>query len=188
MKKVVLITGATSAIAIACARVWAAEGAQLILLGRNAERLQLTELDLLARGASAVHSHLMDIADLDAQQKAFDWIRQLQLPINVCLVATGVLPDQLQCERDPSSAVTQFHTNAVAVIAWVSRLAHWMLLQQPATIAVITSVAGDRGRPSNYHYGSAKAAVSTFVLACTHKPDVVVCVFSTLNPVLSPLR
>jgi len=86
-----------------------------------------------------------------------------QLPtIDIALVAHGTLPDQKACERDPAAALDAFTTNGLSVIVLLTLLANRMEAQRSGTIAVLCSVAADRGRPSNYVYGTAKAAVSTF--------------------------
>lgn len=82
--------------------------------------------------------------------------------IDIALVAHGTLPDQRACEADPLLAVQELATNGGSVMALLTLLATRVELQRAGALAVITSVAGDRGRPSNYVYGSAKAAVSVF--------------------------
>jgi short-subunit dehydrogenase len=158
----VLIIGANSAIAEACARRYAAAGAALFLTGRNAERLQVVADDLRVRGATAVHTSLLDVCD-DARQEAVVDETWLTLGVvDVVLIAHGTLPDQARCEVSADYAIEQFTINATATISLLTRLAPRMLAQKQGTLAVISSVAGDRGRASNYLYGSAKAAVSAF--------------------------
>ena len=82
--------------------------------------------------------------------------------LDAALIAHGTLPDQAACERDPALALREIMTNGSSVIALLSLLANRFEQQRAGSLAVITSVAGDRGRPSNYVYGSAKAAVSVF--------------------------
>ncbi len=82
--------------------------------------------------------------------------------IDIVLLAHGTLPDQKACEQNAGLAVQEFITNGASVIALLIVLGKHFEVQRCGTLAVISSVAGDRGRPSNYLYGSAKAAVSTF--------------------------
>ena len=91
-------------------------------------------------------------------------VQDFQYPqhVDIALIAHGTLPDQALCERDPQQAVREFTTNGLSVIALLTDLANRMEAQRSGCIAVISSVAGDRGRPSNYLYGSAKSAVSVF--------------------------
>lgn len=160
--KRILIIGATSAIAQACARLWAAEGAAFYLVARNAERLQQTAADLQARGASAVTVQIMDANDFEAHQGMLDACKASLQQIDIALLAHGTLPDQSACEADTHVALREFATNGLSVLALLNGLAQLFELQRYGTLAVISSVAGDRGRPSNYLYGSAKAAVSTY--------------------------
>ncbi|MEJ7745153.1 MAG: SDR family oxidoreductase [Luteimonas sp.] len=159
----VLIIGATSAIAEACARRYAAAGAALYLTGRDAARLQLIAADLRVRGARAVHTDLLDVVDDARQEQVVAAAWQALERVDVVLVAHGTLPDQARCETSPEYAVAEFNLNATATIALLTRLAPRMAAQRQGSIAVISSVAGDRGRASNYLYGSAKAAVSAFL-------------------------
>lgn len=161
MKKV-LIVGATSAIATACARLWAEQGAEFFLVGRNDEKLEQTAADLKVRGAKAVTLHNMDATDFAAHPAMLEDCLKALSQIDIALIAHGTLPDQKVCEQDVSIALQEFVNNGTSVIALLTRLASQFETQRCGTLAVIASVAGDRGRPSNYLYGSAKAAVSTF--------------------------
>lgn len=160
--KRILIIGATSAIATACARLWAAQGHALFLVARNAERLEQTAADLRARGAAAVTTALMDAGELPAHPAMLERCLQALQQIDIALIAHGTLPEQKACERDVALALREFATNGTATIALLTLLANQLELQRCGTLAVISSVAGERGRPSNYLYGAAKAAVSTF--------------------------
>ena len=160
--KRVLIIGATSAIAASCARLWAGEGSEFFLVARNAEKLEQTAADLRGRGAKAVHLHVMDALDYPAHPGMLDNCLGALKQIDIALIAHGTLPDQQACERDVSIALREFNNNATSVIALLTLLAQQFEQQRCGTLAVISSVAGDRGRPSNYLYGTAKAAVSTF--------------------------
>jgi short-subunit dehydrogenase len=161
MKNIVIV-GATSAIAIACARRWATEKARLFLVARNGERLAQVAADLKARGASQVTTYQLDINQFDKHAAMLSQCAKFGAP-DIILVAPGTLPDQRTCQNDPAVAVKEFNTNAVSVIALLTPLANQLEAQKHGTLAVISSVAGDRGRPSNYLYGSAKAALSAFL-------------------------
>jgi decaprenylphospho-beta-D-erythro-pentofuranosid-2-ulose 2-reductase len=160
--KNVLVIGATSAIAGACARLWAAQGARLFLVARDEAKLVQVAADLGVRGAASVHTRQMDANDFPSHAAMLDaaWL-ELE-SVDVVLIAHGTLPDQLACQKDAELALREFMTNGSSIIALLTGLAQRFEPQQRGSIAVITSVAGDRGRPSNYVYGSAKAAVSTF--------------------------
>lgn len=160
--KRVLIIGATSAIATACARLWAVQGSEFFLVARNAEKLQQTAADLQGRGAKNVTLHEMDATDSQAHQAMLSSCMAALGQIDIALIAHGTLPDQKACEQDVNTALQELANNGTSVIALLTILANQFEIQRCGTLAVISSVAGDRGRPSNYLYGTAKAAVSTF--------------------------
>lgn len=164
-----LIIGATSAIARACCREWlktSADGqgepVRFFLAGRSREKLEQTALDLVARGASSARYHVLDLADIEAHGEMLEAARAALETIDVALLAHGTLPDQQACELDTHMVLQEFTNNAISFITLLTRLASLFEHQRQGTLAVVTSVAGDRGRPSNYFYGSNKAAVSTF--------------------------
>jgi decaprenylphospho-beta-D-erythro-pentofuranosid-2-ulose 2-reductase len=160
--KNILIVGATSAIATSCARQWAAHGASFFLVARNNDRLEQVAADLVARGAQLALTHQLDIDQLDQHSQMLAQCEANLGALDVVLIAPGTLPDQLACEADPLLAVSEFNTNAVSIISLLTLVANVLEAQRRGTIAVISSVAGDRGRQSNYLYGSAKAALNTF--------------------------
>ena len=161
MKKV-LVVGASSAIAEAVARIFSGQGAKLYLLARNSEKLASLEADLLIRGAASVHSEQFDINEHRRHEEMLNTVSEVLGGIDVALVAHGTLWNQQECEQSPDLALQELQTNAVSTIAFLTRLGNLFEKQGRGTIVVISSVAGDRGRPSNYVYGTAKAAVTTF--------------------------
>jgi len=162
MKQNILIIGATSGIAEAVARLYAEQGSQLYLVARNSNKLDIISADLAARGAEDVKLFVMDMNDSEQITAMLDNAWQAFGSIDVALVAHGTLPDQQRTESDISYAITEFRTNAESVIACLSGLAAHFQPQGRGVLAVIGSVAGDRGRSSNYLYGSAKAAIETY--------------------------
>lgn len=160
--KRVLIIGATSAIATACARIWARQGSEFFLVARNNEKLEQTASDLRARGAKTVTLYIMDATDLASHSVMLSSCMTTLKQIDIALIAHGTLPDQKACERDVGVAMQEFANNGSSVIALLTLMANQFETQHCGTLAVISSVAGDRGRPSNYLYGTAKAAVSAF--------------------------
>src|SRR5260363_434540 len=140
----------------------AAERAELFLVGRNAEKLQQTADDLTTRGAAAVHTHTLDLNQFDAHPAMLDAAFSQFGQIDIALIAHGTLPDQKACEHNVDLALQEFSNNGLSVIALLTALAPRMEAQRRGTVAVISSVAGDHGRPSNTLYGAAKAAVSAF--------------------------
>ncbi|MFC6842205.1 SDR family oxidoreductase [Xanthomonas theicola] len=156
----VLIIGATSAIAEATARRYAARGAAIHLLGRQAARLDAIAADLSVRGARSSVG-VLDVNDGARHGEAFDAAWAALGGVDVVLIAHGTLPDQAACDASVELSLREFATNGTSTIALCAALAP--RLAAGATLAVISSVAGDRGRASNYLYGSAKAAVSAYL-------------------------
>lgn len=158
MQRIVII-GATSAIAEATARVFAQGGARLFLVARDATRLEAIAADLRVRGAT-VHTHVMDANHTERHAAMLDAAWASLGIVDVALIAHGTLPDQATCSASVDVSLAEFATNGTSVIALCVGFAQ--RLQSPATLAVISSVAGDRGRASNALYGSAKSAVTAF--------------------------
>jgi decaprenylphospho-beta-D-erythro-pentofuranosid-2-ulose 2-reductase len=162
MRKV-LIVGAASAIAEATARIFAARGAALFLVGRNAATLENIAMDLRVRGAKEVGVHAMDANDLAAHEPMLDRAESVMGGMDTVLIAYGTLSDQKACERSAELTVREIGNNAVSVAALLTHVANRFEQRRAGAIAVISSVAGDRGRQSNYVYGSSKAMVTAFL-------------------------
>lgn len=161
MKKI-LIIGATSMIAQRCAAIWAQQGATLFLVGRNPSKLSHLSSDLLQHGATDIFSFTMDINCIDQHLKMLSAADHQLAGIDIVLIAHGSLPDQKYCEINIEQTVREINTNAISTIALLTLIANYFETRRRGTIAVISSVAGERGRASNYVYGSAKAMVTTF--------------------------
>ena len=160
--KRILIIGATSAIATECARIWAKEQSQFFLVARDLQKLSEISADLEARGVSKVCQYAMDATNIDDHKSMLEACISEFHQIDIALIAHGTLPDQQNCERDVELTLKEISSNGTSVIALLTIFAAQFEKQKCGSIAVISSVAGDRGRPSNYVYGAAKAAVSTF--------------------------
>jgi len=158
----VAIFGATSGIAHAAGREWARDGAAFFLVGRHEAKLDGVARDLAVRGASAVRAWVGDLTDIRQHESM---VNELLAggPLDRALLAWGVLPDQAACEADPMLFAQQFTVNATSVLALAARLASVLESQRHGSVAVLGSVAGDRGRRSNYAYGAAKAAIDVFM-------------------------
>jgi len=162
MSQNILIVGATSGIAEALARRYANEHAKLFLVARNTSKLEVMATDLIARGAAEVQVFAMDANNSDLISQMIETAWKSFGAIDIALIAHGTLPEQLLAESDVSYAIAEFRNNAESVIACLTLLAQSFEKQGKGVIAVIGSVAGDRGRASNYLYGSAKAAIDTY--------------------------
>ncbi|MFH1493844.1 MAG: SDR family oxidoreductase [Pseudomonadota bacterium] len=159
----ILIIGATSAIAEATARLFALKGARLYLLARNQERLESLAGDLKIRGAASVDYAAFDANDFSCHEAAINQAIEKMEGIDVVLIAHGTLGDQNACEKSFDLTLRELNTNAISAISLLTHLANHFEAQRHGTIAVISSVAGDRGRQSNYVYAAAKGAVTVFL-------------------------
>lgn len=163
MVKNIIIIGATSAMAEAVAKLYATENANLYLIARDISKLETIAQDLTVRGANKVHTAPFNANQFDAHQalieQAFDALGR----VDILLIAHGDLPNQALCQTDSIKAIEALNTNGVSVISLLTHAATKMEQQKSGNITVITSVAGDRGRQSNYVYGAAKGMVSTFL-------------------------
>lgn len=173
----ILIMGATSAIAEATARKFAASGDALFLVARNADRLGAIADDLRLRGAPQVETHVMDARRIEDYPALVDAATRLLGGLDTALLAHGTLTDQARAQTDVDYLADEFRINAFSHMALAGELGNRFEAQGRGCIAVISSVAGDRGRQSNYAYGAAKAAVSAYTSGLRqrlHRQGVVV--------------
>jgi decaprenylphospho-beta-D-erythro-pentofuranosid-2-ulose 2-reductase len=159
----VLIIGATSAIAAETARVFAAYGARLFLTGRHSGRLDAVAADLKVRGAVQVETALLEVTDISRHAGVVEAAFAALDGLDVALIAHGTLPDQRRCEESVAETLAALEVNFTATIALLTLLANRFEAARQGCIAAITSVAGDRGRQSNYVYGAAKGGVERFL-------------------------
>ncbi|MFK8054115.1 MAG: SDR family oxidoreductase [Woeseiaceae bacterium] len=162
MKKI-LVIGATSEIAQATMRLFAKEQASFYLVARNDERLKAVTDDLRQHGAENITQANYDVGDLARHTELVEAACETLGQLDIALVAHGTLPNQEACEQSIERTLQEWNVNATATISLLTLVGNRMETQQFGTLAVITSVAGDRGRKSNYVYGAAKGAVSTFL-------------------------
>lgn len=159
--------GATSAIGEQVARLYAADGARLFLAAREPVRLATMADDLQVRGAASVETTTVDFDDVAAFEPMLGKASAVLGPFDHVLIAYGTLPDQAEAERDPAVAQRHLHTNFVSPSLLLGQLVG--RVRDGGVIAVITSVAGDRGRQSNYVYGAAKGGLSKFIEGLRHR-------------------
>jgi len=159
----ILIIGATSAIAHETAKFFARDGAELFLVARNNEKLEDVSNDLKVRGAKRTETFLLDLNDLDRHQEMIQTAIDIFGGLDMVLISHGTLGDQQLCEQSVEKTLEELTTNFTSVISLLTLLANYFEQQKRGRIAVVSSVAGDRGRRSNYVYGTAKGAVSIFL-------------------------
>lgn len=163
----ILIIGATSLIAEHCARLWLAEGAtRLTLVARDATKLDRVVADLRVRAGSAevpavitpVVADLLDTATTGrVTQAAFT-----AAPVHLALIAHGMLPHQAVCQEDLTHTEHALRVNALSPALWAEACIGALQRQGSGTLAIIGSVAGDRGRAVNYVYGAAKGLLDRY--------------------------
>src|SRR5579872_4880040 len=159
----ILIIGATSAIAHETAKCFAKDGAELFLVGRSSEKLESVQNDLKVRGAKRAESYVLDLSQLDRHQEMIESAIETLGGLDMALIAHGTLSDQRLSQESVAKTLEEFTTNCTSVISLSTLLANYFEPRKHGCIAVISSVAGDRGRQSNYVYGAAKGAVTVFL-------------------------
>lgn len=166
-----LILGATSAIAMAVCRQLAGRGASFFLVARNADRLDVVGKDLMTRGARSVGTLVADLDDTALHPQILAAAEKSMGAIEVALVAHGVLGNQQQAQADYAAAEAILRTNFLSAVSLITLLANYFEEKKQGTLAVISSVAGDRGRQSNYVYGASKGALNIFLDGVRNRVD-----------------
>jgi decaprenylphospho-beta-D-erythro-pentofuranosid-2-ulose 2-reductase len=157
----VLIIGGTSAIAQAVAHQLAGKGVHFILWGRSRSRLDIVATDLRVRWGVTVDVEAFDFNEFSQYEMAFE--RAVVREVDLALICHGTLGDQNLCERDLVAMEQEIRLNLLSAVRLLSLLANYFERRGKGCLAAISSVAGDRGRKSNYVYGTAKAALNTFL-------------------------
>jgi short-subunit dehydrogenase len=169
--KKILVLGATSGIAEATCRIWAAEGASLFLVARNPDKLAAVAADLKTRGASYIDTAVADLDDTSQHPSLLTHGINSLGGMDVAYLTHGILGDQARAEQDFAVAEQILHTNFISVVSLLTWLANYCVQRHSGVLAVISSVAGDRGRKSNYLYGASKAGLSAFLGGLRNRVD-----------------
>jgi short-subunit dehydrogenase len=167
----ILVLGATSGIAEATCRIWATQGASLFLVARNPQKLAAVAADLRTRGATYVGTAVADLDDTDNHPELLAHAVNSLTGMDIAYFAHGILGDQAEAEQDFNAAAQIIYTNYMAPVSLLTWLANFCVQRHAGTLAVISSVAGDRGRKSNYLYGSSKAGLSAFLAGLRNRVD-----------------
>jgi decaprenylphospho-beta-D-erythro-pentofuranosid-2-ulose 2-reductase len=165
----IILLGATSAIAEATARLYAAEGAELLLVGRRERRLAAIGADLKLRGAARVEIVVRDLGDPHGVAASLAGFAAMLGGIDHVLLAYGILGDQQAAERELPMAETSLRVNFTSAALWVLAAAEVLQRQGHGSLVVLGSVAGDRGRRGNFVYGAAKSGLSSLVEGVAHR-------------------
>ncbi len=159
----ILILGATSAIAKHTTRLFAADEHSLYLVARNEDKLSSMKQDMLVRGATTVSFETLDLSDDKLHEDLIQRATDSMGSIDIVLIAYGTLGIQKISEQSYENTLNELQINCLSVISLLTILANQFEQQKSGSIAVITSPSGDRGRQSNYIYGTAKGALSIFL-------------------------
>ena len=160
MAKAVLIFGATSDIGLAIARVYAQAGWHVMLAARNRAAAERNARDLAVRGGAGVDVFTFDARDAATASSFFNQFTQCPETV-ICVI--GMLGEQARAETDPAHAAEIMRVNFEGPALLIAEAANRMLARGAGTIVGISSVAGERGRASNYVYGAAKAGFTAFL-------------------------
>jgi len=159
----ILVVGAASAIAKETVKHFAAEGAELFLVDLDAGRLETIKDDFLVRGAKRVETQVLDMTELDKHQALVNTVTETLGGLDVLFVAHGTLGDQKASQASVETTMKELKTNLLSTISLLTIVANYMEERRSGLIAVISSVAGDRGRGSNYVYGTSMAGKTAFL-------------------------
>jgi decaprenylphospho-beta-D-erythro-pentofuranosid-2-ulose 2-reductase len=162
MQKIIVL-GATSGIALEVQRQLAQRGCELLLVARSPQRLADIQADLLVWGARQVLAYSADLASVQQHAAVFEFARRTFADFDTVLLAYGSMRDQKDCETSVDVLREELQVNFVSATAILTLFAADLERRGTGCLAAITSVAGDRGRRSNYVYGSAKGALSLFL-------------------------
>jgi decaprenylphospho-beta-D-erythro-pentofuranosid-2-ulose 2-reductase len=158
-----VVFGATSRIAEEISRLAARDGFEIFLLGRHLERLEQVAADLRVRGAPAVDCVLADLADVSNHEEVIRTVTQRFPDIDHVLVAYGSLTNTQRAEGCAEYAVAGIQTNFTSTVSLLTWLAPYFERRRKGCVTVLSSVAGERGRRSNYIYGAAKGGLTLFL-------------------------
>ena len=156
-----LVVGASSSIARAFVREAARRGAALTLAGRDLDDLQASAADARLRGAMQVRVLPCDVADAASVASCSALAALPGTQLNV-FVAVGTMPEQDAMDAEPGLLASMIEANYSGPVALLQALAPQFEQQRGGRVVIIGSVAGDRGRRTNYLYGSAKAGLATY--------------------------
>jgi decaprenylphospho-beta-D-erythro-pentofuranosid-2-ulose 2-reductase len=159
----ILVFGANSAICHELLKLYAAQGAHIFLAARNAGKLAAVADDLVARGATVAGTDSYDFNDWQRHASCVGRASECLDKFDIVIVAHGSLPVQGDCETSSAALKACVDDNFTSAAIIVQVCAQQLAAQGFGTLAVISSVAGDRGRKSNYAYGAAKAGIDTLL-------------------------
>ncbi|MFT6433749.1 MAG: short-subunit dehydrogenase [Candidatus Azotimanducaceae bacterium] len=162
-QKTVVVFGATSAIAQETCRLHAPHAIRFVLCARDSTKLDIVASDIRSRGEATISTHVVDFSDPSNYANLFELIKKENDAIDIWYFFHGNLPEQKKCEASLSHAKAALQTNVLSILDLLHPVANDLEKQKSGTLVVVSSVAGDRGRASNYMYGTAKGALSIYL-------------------------
>jgi decaprenylphospho-beta-D-erythro-pentofuranosid-2-ulose 2-reductase len=159
----ILIVGATSAIARATAAEFARRGHALFLTARDAAELGRIAADLRLRYGQPVETEAFDLADTEGHASLLQRVEASVGPLYGVVLASGSLGNAERTREDEGETARLLHINFTAPALLLNRIARELENRAEGFIVGIGSVAGDRGRQSNYVYGSAKGGLALYL-------------------------
>jgi len=164
MSKRILIVGATSSICRHISNELVQPGDSVCLAARNREELSNIAADLEIRNSpQAIFTRHFDSNEFDGHEQFVHEVSELLGGIDIVVVATGVLGDQIKARSSTSDMLQIINSNFTGIATVLGHVANVMEYQKSGHIIVLSSVAGDRGRQSNYIYGAAKSAINAYM-------------------------
>lgn len=168
----IVVVAAHSAIAVGVAEIYASVGSRFFLVGRSEERLLELAKQLLALGARGCDVYVADLRMRNVHEHIAEKSIEALGWVDVVMLAQGVYPTRAAVEANIDVMLDSFLLNAVSTIALMWHFGKVLTSQKSGVLAVLSSVAGDRGRWNNYHYGSAKSAVTAYASGLRAELDV----------------
>ena len=160
MEENVLILGAASDMAVAIARTLAREGYSITLAGRSMERLAAIQGDLHVRYKAMVNTVYFDALDFDSHEGFYHGLPEKP---DMVICVFGLLGEQAEAQTNWKHCLEILHSNFTGAVSILNVVANDFERRKKGTIVGISSVAGERGRQSNYIYGSAKAGFTAYL-------------------------
>jgi len=170
IKKRIIIIGATSSIAQYCARIWSSDKiVELVLVGRNSNKIKQLAIDLKTRSPKSkiieITANFTYASDIDVLVKNIASNGNLDL----VLIAHGSLPNQQICQQKLNTCADELLINGLSPVLCAEAFIGYMEKNNSGTLAVIGSIAGDKGKKSNYTYGAAKGMIAIYVQGLQHR-------------------
>lgn len=163
MSKAILAVGATSTIVQALLRLYANEKARFILVGRDLERLTSVAGDLTHHGGKVEKIYTLNFQEPQTHNQIIKQIFSELPELDTAIVGHGLLGDQVAAQRSYTLAEQSLYVNYLSYVSILEPIAEIFESKQRGSIITFSSVAGDRGRQSNYIYGSTKAGVTCYL-------------------------